>query len=307
MRRGVFTGRLRRQGAVVSCRLRFHEMNNAVVETYRRWLSPVTAAVTLVILGSIVPVTADAQGSAPAGDGQLELPQGTYRPALEISSQMLGPYDFGVRHDQRQGTGLWLGFRFSSELEENVDDSYALALGAEIGLLEDRLRIQLGGPIGLDDSPLGATAGVTYLAVRSPRLGFGVGLSMWFPLESRPGQIYRLRLHPSLDFAVRFGERWTARTRQGLMLDTAPNAAVLWASAYALDMCISGPFVVGLEALLLLGSEYGLLRAAPALALNLGMDMEYLRISLGFRYGFTASAARMLGRFSVLLVIGLTP
>jgi hypothetical protein len=202
----------------------------------------------------------------------------------------------GLRDEQRSGSGGHLGVLVASARLGEPLPRVRLVAGATAGLFDDYLRISAIAPLDVigqssRDADRGArdlfvSLGSRVLAAAPEGgLGLAVELGAWAPTAGALG-LDRGRLSVAADLSLRFAERWVLRTRQAGLFDLVGNGSVLWASAYGVDVVIAGPFSVGLEGTMTMGTEAGTAWYAGGAGLGLGLDLSPVVLSLAGRVGF---------------------
>ncbi len=231
---------------------------------------------------------ADARG-APE-EGPVEHPP-TY--AQEALSAVPHPTLLALQDDRRRGHSLLVGVgSFGDGL--SGDGHWRLAVGGEIAL---GAYARVGAGTQIDFAADGAPAHRgnrdvrvwgAYHVLRSQRWGLTMDLTAWLPVgKGADGGLADFRLAPSLSTSLRLGDRLTLRTRQGAILDLAPDGPRTWASAYGVDVRLLGAFAVGLEADVAIGRDLGndAILAYGGVGLGLSLRGGPVQASLGVRYG----------------------
>jgi hypothetical protein len=257
-----------------------------------------------VAFGVDAPLPASRGAPAPHTPAPARRPlEPRLRAVSETSALAVGPFAAGVRDERRRGSGLWVAAGWSSS-EADPPGRFALGLGFRVALLRERLRVDLGAPVGLDGQEGGLAAAVSSRVAAGRVVGAAVELGAWVPFaaDQSTGR-YALRLLPSVDLSFRAGERVTLRTRQGIVADAGRDGAIAWSSAYAADVWVAGPLTLGAEALLALGSRSRELLAAPAAGITLSLESGPLVVGLTARFALTSDAADLFGRFAVLATL----
>jgi hypothetical protein len=202
----------------------------------------------------------------------------------------------GLRDEQRSGSGGHLGVLVASARLGEPTPRVRLVAGATAGLFDDYLRISAIAPLDVigqssRDADRGArdlfvSLGSRVLAA-SPAggLGLAVELGVWAPTAGALG-LDRGRLSIAGDLSLRFAERVVLRTRQAGLFDLAANGSLLWASAYGLDVVIAGPFSIGVEGTMTMGTEAATSWYSGGVGLGLGLDLSPVVISPAGRLGF---------------------
>lgn len=110
-----------------------------------------------------------------------------------------------------------------------------------------------------------------------------------------------MRLAPSIEVAYAIERVAAFRTRQGALLDLDDTGARLWASAYGVDLNVWGPFSVGVEVDLVLGSEIEASLFAVGLSPQLALELDPVVLGLGMRFGLNRDGQALFGAASVAL------
>jgi hypothetical protein len=87
------------------------------------------------------------------------------------------------------------------------------------------------------------------------------------------------------------------------MADAADRGLLAWASAYAIDLWVAGPFALGAEATLLLGATDRRVLAAPAAGLSVGLEFGPLVLGAGVRFALNDDAIVSFGRIGVVVAL----
>ena len=288
------------------------------------------AATELMVDVRPLPVSAQ---SAPPSDARAELDEPTFisppashaspanRPQRRWRLELDGPWrlsdpwgvyaapgTIGVRDESRRATDIRLlvgamGPRGTAENERLA------VLGLGVSFWRERLRIELGVPVAPVGDQSGLSLGVGSLVLRRSRWGVALEIAAWLPYRRDAGDRYHLALSAAADLSFRPHPRVAVRSRQALQTETLAGGTMLWASAYAVDYRMAGPFSTGLEAVLLLGREDGSFRVAPALGATLSLSRRLWVVSVLFRGGLNDDAEQLLGRFTVIasLRVGESP
>ena len=119
-----------------------------------------------------------------------------------------------------------------------------------------------------------------------------------------PAGIGAVRLAPTVELSLRVAdERVALRTRQTALFDLADGGNAMWASAYAADVWIVGPWSAGAELGLTLGQEDSDLLFAPVAGVATWIDLGPVSLELAGRFGLGDDAASAVGPAAFLLSI----
>ncbi|MEZ4339598.1 MAG: FecR domain-containing protein [Sandaracinaceae bacterium] len=217
----------------------------------------------------------------------------------------------GVRDLDRRGVSAVLGLAYAGAPDATVGDRLRASVVATGDVIDDHLRLSAGAAFDLYGTYT-ATAqrgsgdvwlGAAWLP-RMEELGLMIELGAFLPAQQGPAGIGAVRLAPSAELSVRLAEeRLALRTRQSALVDLSDAGNALWASSYAADVWIVGPWSAGAELALALGQEDGDLAFLPALALATWVDLGPVSLELGARFGLGDEAARAVGPAAFLISI----
>ncbi len=223
------------------------------------------------------------------------------RPALEGSSLLLRGGSVGVRDEQRWSTGSNITIGYEGE-GGDTEAALVVSGGLRAVIVPERLRLDLGIHVASDGAGDGGLwAGLAGRVLNGPMVGLAVEVAAWIPLQTDADVGYAVRVAPSVDLSVRPGDRTTVRTRQGALIDLASRGERLWSSAYGVDLRLRGPLGVGLEAILLVGTDRDdQTVVAPALAAGLSVHLSFLDFSISGRASLNDDSQSLLGQFAVI-------
>ena len=195
-----------------------------------------------------------------------------------------------------------------------------VAIAGDVSLLDD--QIQLGTVVPIDVAgratgtweagSLDIYAHARWIPLRrdpshEDSLALAIDLGAWFPTHpegltatDRSG-LPLVRLAPSIEVAYAIERVAAFRTRQGALLDLDDTGARLWASAYGVDLNVWGPFEIGVEVDLVLGSEIEASLFAVGIAPQLALELDPVVLGLGMRFGLNRDGQALFGAASVAL------
>ncbi len=214
----------------------------------------------------------------------------------EAAGLFATPSWVGLRDEQREGHGTWVGVVGASARLGEPDPRVRLVAGVTASMLDEHLRLTAVAPLDIvgqaaRSADRGArdvhfSIGSRVVAARDAA-GFGLALEagVWAPTAGDQG-LRRGRLSVAADVSLRIAERVALRTRQAGHFDLVASGSLLWASAYGVDVSIAGPLSAGVEGTMTIGSEDGRDWYAGGVGLGVGLDFSPVVISLGGRYGF---------------------
>lgn len=226
-------------------------------------------------------------------------PQARSTPLPELSSLFANPASFGVEDVRRRGSGVIVAASAHFARADDELPNFALTLGGRIALADERIRLDVKLPIGLEQTNGGAALAVSSLIASRDVLAAALSFAAWLPFGRAESESWTLRFMPSALLAWRFAGRLSLRTRQGLIADAASDGELAWASAYAVDLQIRGPFVASLESQLTLGSHDGQLLVASWVGAMVALSISDLTFGLGVLVALSDDAADLSGRVSL--------
>ncbi|MFK7984422.1 MAG: FecR domain-containing protein [Sandaracinaceae bacterium] len=227
------------------------------------------------------------------------LPAPAEEPGITRVPEALGlagtPSAVGLQDERRRGSGIWLSLGLASARLGEDEVRLRTAAGVRASFFEERLRVDAMIPLDIigvsarraDLGSRDVFASVSSLILDGEE-GFGLAASagIWVPTASEQG-LNAGRLQVAADLSWRTDDGLiTIRTRQAGIFDLVADESVLWASAYGVDIAVYGPLVVGVEGDMTIGQEDLRDWYAGSAALNVGLDVDPVFVSLGFRYGF---------------------
>jgi len=182
---------------------------------------------------------------------------------------------------------------------------------AAVGPVSDRARLGAGAAFDLYGSYARTAqrgSGDLWLsAAYLPRLAelpLAFELGAFFPTQQGDAGLGAVRLVPTVEAAVRLlDERVALRTRQSALVDLADTGNAAWASSYAADVWIVGPWSAGAELALTLGQEDDDLLFAPVAAVATWVDLGPVSLEVAGRFGLGDEAASVVGPASILISI----
>ncbi len=248
----------------------------------------------------------DREAPSPRGGGrtpaerEAEVALAAWHPS-EAWGLVSEPNAIGLRDERRPGSQIWVVLGAAGP--DRGEGTRLTSLGLRISVLAERLRLELGLPLGAVGHRRGLGVAISTRVLARRRWGLAVGVGLWLPFDRDDDGRYRARLIPTVDLSYAAHERVIIRTRQDVQLDAAEEGAILWASAYGIDWRVIGPFSAALEGSLLLGRFEGELRAAPALSLAVALARGLWSVTLAVRSGLTDDAAELLGRWAVVATV----
>lgn len=225
-----------------------------------------------------------------------------HRPLSEAAALMASPSLFGLRDEQRRGSGAWIATEYS-HASSAPQDRGLVSLGLRAAWLDERLRLDVAAPIGLQEQlDYGARVAVSSLIAAGERFGAAAELGLWLPFDQddHAGR-YALRFVPTVDLSLRLGERVALRSRQGLIADATGVGLLAWASAYGVDLWLVGPLGLGAAASLTLGRQDQQTVVLSTASLSASLAFDLVTLTLAGRVGLTDATARRSGRFAVTL------
>ncbi len=256
---------------------------------------------------------ADVTAEEPPDAGEAEAIAANHPPtyAHEAFSTVPHPNLLGLQDERRRGHSLILGVGSFGEGPAG-DGHWRFAAGGEIAIgTEARIGAATLIDFAIDQAP--ASRGNrdvlvwgAYHVLRTSRWGLTMDLSTWLPIgDAGDGGLRDFRLAPSLSASWRLADRLTLRTRQGALLDLAPEGPRTWASAYGADVRVVGGFAVGLEADLAIGRDLATdsVLAYGGLGLGLSLRGGPVRGSLGIRYGLGDDWKNDIGALSLMAAL----
>lgn len=253
-----------------------------------------------------VDVEPDAQDDAGEPEVAAEEHPPTY--AHEAFLAVAHPTLLGLQDERRRGHSLIVGVGSYGE-SPTGDGHWRLAAGGEIAIgTYARVGAATLIDFAIDGAPANrgnrdAVVWGAYHILRTPRWGLMVDFATWLPIgDTADGGLRDYRLAPSLSTSLRLADRLTLRTRQGALLDLAPDGPRTWASAYGADVRLVGGFAVGLEVDLAVGRDLGRDAVLAYGGLGLGLSLRGGPVlgSLGVRYGFGDDWDRDVGALSLM-------
>ncbi len=217
----------------------------------------------------------------------------------------------GVRDLDLRGVSAVLGLAYASAVDDAVGDRLRASVGASGDVLDDHLRLSAGAALDLHGDYARTAqrgsgdvwASAAYLP-RLPELGAMFELGAFLPAQQGLAGIGAVRLAPSVELSLRLvEERVALRTRQSALLDLADTGNAIWASAYAADVWILGPWSAGAELALSLGQEDRQLILAPVALVATWLDLGPITLELGARFGLGDDGAGAVGPAAFLVSI----
>ncbi|MCB9595759.1 MAG: FecR domain-containing protein [Sandaracinaceae bacterium] len=217
----------------------------------------------------------------------------------------------GVRDLDRRGVSAVLALAYTGAVDATVGDRLRAALGVHGDVIDDHLRLGAAAAIDLYGSYARTSqrgSGDVWLsAAYLPRLedvGLMFELGAFLPAQQGPAGIGAVRLAPTVELSLRVAdERVALRTRQTALFDLADGGNAMWASAYAADVWIVGPWSAGAELGLTLGQEDSDLLFAPVAGVATWIDLGPVSLELAGRFGLGDDAASAVGPAAFLLSI----
>jgi len=217
----------------------------------------------------------------------------------------------GVRDIERRGVSATAALGYLSAVDATVGDRLRASVEANGDVFDDHLRLGAGAAFDLYGSYARTAqrgSGDLWLsAAYLPRLAelpLAFELGAFFPTQQGDAGLGAVRLVPTVEAAVRLlDERVALRTRQSALVDLADTGNAAWASSYAADVWIVGPWSAGAELALTLGQEDDDLLFAPVAAVATWVDLGPVSLEVAGRFGLGDEAASVVGPASILISI----
>lgn len=243
--------------------------------------------------------------------------------------EILGsPNHLALRDIGRGATGASLSLSYLGDVESDPDFVFRAAIGLQLGLVEDRLRIGLLFPIDVDhqdrssnpdaDTPLPAfytrgggsdvRASLGWLFGDDPDFLVLADLAVWIPSGAEPQGIQWTRMVPRVDLQKWYGERLAVRGSLGAMLDLDGDGEQLAALALGIDYTLVGSWSLGVEVDgfggrsgdrdgLAPDGEDGVIGVGVGLGSSVAL-LDWLWLEAGFRVAVTDDYRDKLGRYT---------